>query len=269
MGVKHYSPMVQASGEDIYHADAHISRQPSCRAGPLWAALLLIAGLAGLAVQAPWKSRLHDQRIRAATAETVEEQTVSRLVLDHAVHGGCLCLFDVDRTLTAKQGTNLSDCRGVVETDIYDPAFGGGKLALSALGDNPAQTECGTCRKGVISAGGVGGPDEKAMIAEKLGAVGNWSGPDAILGSVIFGCPDGVKHVCASGIIDWYLRTHNVEIRPRDVYFFDDLAFNVNGFGGLGMNAHQVSCASRDGSHGLCGGSLAEVRLRKGISFCK
>ena len=68
-------------------------------------------------------------------------------------------------------------------------------LLLATVGYNPAHTECGTCRKGVISAGGVGGPDEKGIIAEKLGAVGNWSGPDAILGSVIFGCPDGAKHV--------------------------------------------------------------------------
>mmetsp|Transcript_50801 Transcript_50801/g.163057 ORF Transcript_50801/g.163057 Transcript_50801/m.163057 type:complete len:142 (-) Transcript_50801:67-492(-) len=134
---------------------------------------------------------------------------------------GCLCLFDIDRVLTAKPG-----CPGSrVVAGVYDNAYGGGPMTLSALGQGIGQTACGRCALGAVSAGSGG-----------------------------------------SGAMQSMLRGVDLQ----DVYFFDDKASAVGSFRGSGMNAHQVSCASRDvGGYGLCGATPGEVSLTRGISNCR
>jgi len=82
------------------------------------------------------------------------------------------------------------------------------------------------------------------------------------------GCSAGAKDVCARGILDWYLSALQVFIRPEDEYFFDDEARNLAGFAGLGMNARQISCGTRDGDIGLCGAHPDEIVLGKGVAPC-
>ncbi|CAE8706159.1 unnamed protein product, partial [Polarella glacialis] len=53
------------------------------------------------------------------------------------------------------------------------------------------------------------------------------------------------------------------------VFFFDDKASNVEHFQGSGMNAYQVSCGSRDGDHGYCGGQTSEVTQGSGVKTCR
>lgn len=152
---------------------------------------------------------------------------------------------------------------------INDNAFGGGALTLSLVGQRPFETGCKECKKGTISAGQASNDHEQDIIAAKLGAPGPWSFPTDIQSTLVFRCGDRTKHMCAQSILDWYLSEQNVKIEPGDVYFFDDSAVNIADFGKIGMNAHQVSCASRDGKHGLCGATPEEVTLTKGTSFCR
>lgn len=184
----------------------------------------------------------------------------------------CLCLFDVDRTLTAKQGL-VSQCpASQVIPGVFDDAFTGGELTLSPLGQAIGRTFCGACHLGVVSAGGAGGPDEKAVLQTHLPGFGaasvTWSGPNAISSPLVIGCSNALKAQCAQGIVDWYRTARNVVIPPQEVYFFDDLTGNTNGFANYGFNARQVSCGSRDGNTGLCGADLSEIVRIPGISNC-
>jgi hypothetical protein len=72
------------------------------------------------------------------------------------------------------------------------------------------------------------------------------------------------------GIIQYY-KTHNgAQIANSDVHFFDDRSSNVVAFQGLGYNARQISCESRDrsGSIGLCGAALHEIVATTGVQLC-
>ena len=64
----------------------------------------------------------------------------------------CLCVWDIDRTLTAKQGMH-NQCPGTKHhPDIKDFAYTGGTLVLSELAQNINQTFCGQCYFAIISA---------------------------------------------------------------------------------------------------------------------
>merc|ERR1712192_12976 len=89
----------------------------------------------------------------------------------------CLCIFDIDRTLTAKQFTFKRDpmtqkqkCPGSKPVwGAWDNAYGVGTLTLSALGSGGiAQTACGICYMGVCSRGSAGNSEEKRIIAEQV-----------------------------------------------------------------------------------------------------
>merc|ERR1712046_24219 len=61
----------------------------------------------------------------------------------------CLCVFDIDRTLTAKQGT-ANQCPGTHETQYFDDAYDSGKAVLSAFAAAGIQsTFCGHCYLGI------------------------------------------------------------------------------------------------------------------------
>ena len=74
--------------------------------------------------------------------------------------GECLCVFDIDRTLTGKQGIRGpdSDCPNNKKARfIWDSAYSGGWLHLSEAGQNLRKTFCNDCYLGVVSAGSASG----------------------------------------------------------------------------------------------------------------
>jgi len=183
----------------------------------------------------------------------------------------CLCLFDVDRTLTGKQDAQCPGNRPY--PGVWDSAFAGGDLTLSQLGQSIGSTFCSQCHLGLVSAGGAGGPEEKHVLLGRLAGDGElrglWSGPGAITSPLVTGCGDNVKHICAKGIVDWYQRNQGIRIPDHEVYFFDDHQGNTARFAEFGYNARQVSCASREGAVGLCGAVPSEVIRAPGISNCR
>jgi len=188
--------------------------------------------------------------------------------------GACLCLFDIDRTLTGKQDVISPTCpQNSVQRDVYDSAYGRGDLTLSNLGQHVGSTACARCKLGIVSHGTAGGNSMKAKIRSLIQGGGyipnHWSYPNSIDSPLVLGC--SYKPSCVRGVVDWYNR-QGAGISPNQVYMFDDIKDNVESFHGTGFNAHQVSCSSRDwgegGRIGLCGGSTWEVRLAPGVSTC-
>jgi len=194
----------------------------------------------------------------------------------------CLCVFDVDRTLTGKQGKEAECPNAKIQTGITDTAYGGGIMMLSEVGQNIDKTFCGKCYHGIVSAGEASGglsPERKVL----LGVIGTnaslsstWSdifphtGPET--SSLVLGWPDGQKQNAVKLIVEWFMTEHNKYIPASMVHFFDDRADNVGPFEGTGFNAHQISCNSRDSSDqdviGLCGAELSEIVEAKGITTC-
>ena len=83
----------------------------------------------------------------------------------------CLCIFDIDRTLTGKQGDvkNCPDNR--IENTIWDTAYGGGWLTLSDAAQKLSETFCNFCYLGLISAGDAGGRNspQRPYLLDKVG----------------------------------------------------------------------------------------------------
>ena len=72
----------------------------------------------------------------------------------------CLCVFDIDRTLTGKQGIrgpNSACPQNKKANYIWDSAYSGGWLHLSEVGQNLKRTFCNNCYLGVVSAGSASG----------------------------------------------------------------------------------------------------------------
>lgn len=183
----------------------------------------------------------------------------------------CLCLFDVDRTLTGKQGL-VSRCPGnTLYGGVRDYAFGGGILTLSALGQNIHSTFCGGCHLGIISAGDAGGPKMKEVLQVAMRTTAIWSHPMIIKSPFIIGCSDLQKPACAKGIVNWFQESKGIVIPAQEVYFFDDHTGNTAGFHALGYNARQISCATRDSDPhiGLCGGTPSEIIRAQGTFNCR
>ncbi|CAJ1390977.1 unnamed protein product [Effrenium voratum] len=217
-----------------------------------------------------------------------EPACTSRAVESAAPARPCLCAFDVDRTLTGFQEL-LSECpRNLVMEGIKDYAYlyatprGFGFLTLSQLSQGLNTTFCRNCYLGIASAGGVGLDDEKQAIlaalkaaasAEASAAMPNWTTEaDVTLQEqtpppFVAWCPEGQKHLCTAKIVEWY-RARDVPILDEDVYFFDDKEDNVRPFTGTSYNALQVSCGTRNGTRGLCGGTLQEAQPAKGVFLC-
>merc|ERR1712232_803083 len=97
--------------------------------------------------------------------------------------GECLCIFDVDRTLTGKQDA-IHDCPANVVTHCSDNAYGFGELTLSQFSANIGATFCSTCYVGIVTAGDADGPNscERNRLEKQLNVSGKlmsaeWSGP--------------------------------------------------------------------------------------------
>jgi len=188
--------------------------------------------------------------------------------------GACLCLFDIDRTLTGKQGVASPTCRqNTIHHNVYDSAYGGGDLTLSNLGQHVRSTACARCKLGLVSHGTAGGHSMKSKILSLIQGRDyipeRWSYPNSINSQLVLGC--SYKPSCVRDVVEWY-RRQGTHFSPSQVYIFDDKRDNVESFRGSGFNAHQISCSSRDwgagGSIGFCGGSAGEVRLSPGVSTC-
>jgi len=162
---------------------------------------------------------------------------------------------------------------------VTDSAYGGGTLILSGLAQAFANTGCAKCYVGTISAGDASGQTslERKVLHRNLAVVprklptDQWSGPAQVNSPLVVGCGDRTKRSVVSGILAWY-RNAGVDIEVSDVHFFDDRADNVEAFRSSPYNARQVSCATRDaevgGLLGLCGATVAEIVLEKGIKTC-
>lgn len=205
------------------------------------------------------------------TAAPVAAKAPAKPLVAASSPSSCLCLFDVDRTLTGKQGF-AGGCPGNrVYAGIHDEAYGGGDLTLSALGQGIHTTFCGQCHIGIVSAGGASGFPMRNALETSLKVDHLWSSPTSVISPLVIGCKNSVKATCASNIVSWYKTENGIAIPPHEVYFFDDTTGNTAGFAAYGFNARQVSCASRDAATanvGLCGATPQEVVRVKGVFNC-
>jgi hypothetical protein len=195
--------------------------------------------------------------------------------------GDCLCIFDIDRTLTGSQGS-AGACIGDVEiSGVYDTAYAGGTLVLGKVSQFLSQTFCSKCYIGTISAGGASGSgsQERSVLHDKLAVPGHlpttaWSTPgcSTVTSPLVTGCTDGNKQNAVPGIVSWYRNNLGVQVADGDVHFFDDRADNIQPFASTGYNARQISCGSRDSKYGnaigLCGAGVEEIVPDAGVKVC-
>lgn len=191
----------------------------------------------------------------------------------------CLCIFDIDRTLTGRQGA-AKECPGGVEVQgVRDAAYGGGILLLSELATHLNKTFCHDCYRGIVTAGDATGHMslERARVLELLGGISatlsnTWSHRDNVVSSLVVGALDGHKQESVREIVHWFREQRAIRIEDSRVHFFDDRDNNIQPFAGTGFNARQVSCTSRgatpDSLIGYCGGNPKEVVEEKGVYTC-
>eukprot|EP00401_Gymnodinium_catenatum_P039585 CAMPEP_0117483020 /NCGR_PEP_ID=MMETSP0784-20121206/13722_1 /TAXON_ID=39447 /ORGANISM="" /LENGTH=430 /DNA_ID=CAMNT_0005277539 /DNA_START=32 /DNA_END=1324 /DNA_ORIENTATION=- len=206
----------------------------------------------------------------------------------------CLCTFDNDRTLTAKQNSNKNDWRGrqqcpgtVAVPGAWDNAFGHGTLTLSPVGAGGlAQTACGGCYVGIASYGNAGNWREKHALAAKVldtrpyqelaanhSDARTWTYGIHIPSSspLVVYAHDRMKQWAVEGILAWYW-SKGVKIQRNRVWHYDDRADNAAFFAGTGFNARQISCRSRDSRQrgvGYCGATPDEITRVPGVYSCK
>lgn len=195
----------------------------------------------------------------------------------------CLCVFDVDRTLTGKQAA-VSQCPADLQKkDVKDSSYGGGDLVLSDAAQHIEETFCMNCYKAIVTATEATGSPEHTVLRQQLGkGVGadiigkndpNTCESKTVTSPFVICWPDGKKQEAIPDLISWYDKNANVTIAKSDVYMFDDRDTNIKPFQGTGYNARQISCSSRDtstgGVIGLCGAKATEIVKTKGVQTCK
>mmetsp|Transcript_77468 Transcript_77468/g.160993 ORF Transcript_77468/g.160993 Transcript_77468/m.160993 type:complete len:277 (+) Transcript_77468:76-906(+) len=248
-------------------------QRPGRQSGRLLVGLGLFLGVALLTMR--WRSSSEPASSLRGDVREAEELFTEP--------GACLCVFDIDRTLTTKQGWG-EQCQGTLELKgKYDTAYGGGVLTFSDMQQNLLTTFCGSCFTGIVTAGQASGPDseERKSILEALGGVHRtrsdyWQDikfdPHAnVSSSLVLQALDSSKQTAVLSMLDWFKRDQHVTIKNEDVFFFDDIADNVKSFEGTGLNAHQISCKSRDpgGRIGGCGGQVSQIVKTPGVGICE
>jgi len=196
----------------------------------------------------------------------------------------CLCVFDIDRTLTGTQGDTTKCPDNLEKKGVADIAYGlqsHGDLTLSALAQHVGDTFCAACYRGICSSGVSSGKNDKEreVLLQAIGGSNaslssTWS--DAHIGGVksalVLNAQHGAKEKAVRQIVDWFA-TQDVLIPDKQVYFFDDDEGNVKPFEQTGFNAHHVSCVTRDtqrgSSVGYCGATPAEVKRTSGVTVCQ
>lgn len=179
--------------------------------------------------------------------------------------------------MTGKQGDTGTCPTNSVQSGVSDNAYDGGDLTLSELAQRVAETFCGGCHLGIVSAGDASGDgsDERNVLHDSL-AVANpdlpneWSQGCDAHSPLVISCQDGQKQNAVRGIIDWYAQNAGAQIADSDVHFFDDRSENIEPFSTLGYNARQISCGLRDNgdSIGYCGAALSEIISDPGVVTC-
>jgi len=187
----------------------------------------------------------------------------------------CLCVFDIDRTLTGKQGTATKCFGNQEEIGTQDTAYAGGTMVLSRLAQSLQSTFCGSCYRAIVTAGVASGEgsSERSAILNILGGYPatlslTWSAAMPVTSSLVFGAMDGRKQETVRDVVNWFRAQRGVNLLDNKVHFFDDRDDNISPFAGTGFNAKQVSCASRDNLVGLCGATPDEVVAFTGIHPC-
>jgi len=211
----------------------------------------------------------------------------------------CLCVFDVDRTLTSRPDSVIEDRPGGqwINSDhcpntelatnqsggrIYDPGYEGGNLSWAEATLKLASTHCSKCYIGIVSAGSAGrkGSEMRQEILEfipskqRLGVdYFNDGCPHPVTSPFVMSCKEGAKPVTTRDIQSWY-RTRGIVIPNEKVFFYDDRLNNIESFEehDFGFNAYQISCNVRDHFHGGavggCGMTAEEVSDTPGLHFC-
>ena len=144
--------------------------------------------------------------------------------------GPCLCIFDIDRTLTASQAAarkgSHNQCPAAHSFDhpyIKDTAYGGGgPLAFSEVGQHIENSFCKECWLGIISTGDAAGEGSsmrrelyKALTHAGLKGLGptkgdksDWGGPWNVETSprpLLTSIPEGTKQDVVPHILKWYM----------------------------------------------------------------
>mmetsp|Transcript_63632 Transcript_63632/g.169096 ORF Transcript_63632/g.169096 Transcript_63632/m.169096 type:complete len:298 (+) Transcript_63632:57-950(+) len=216
-----------------------------------------------------------------------EEKGVTALAaVPSAEEEPCLCAFDIDRTLTCKQGW-ADQCEGTVEQPgTEDSAFSGGGMIFSQAAANIQDTFCGKCLRAIVSAGDAGGEGsgERGKLLEVVGGTEsswqdiNYDQNAEVSTPLVVHAVDGNKQDSVRSILEWARNHQGMDIKDARVWFFDDLLKNVEGFRGSGFNARQVSCKSRgpveqwvswDGKIGGCGAVVDEIVPEEGVHICE
>merc|ERR550537_129453 len=140
-------------------------------------------------------------------------------------------------------------------------------------------TFCTNCYPSIVTAGSGGGPQktgERDLILDYLDNVQTRSWSENIFKSCkvrgtiapnVAYCEGKEKLAAIRGVIQWY-KHQGIDIEDSKVYLFDDKKDNIEPLSGSGINAHQVSCDTRDDNIGLCGATVREISEDKGVTFC-
>lgn len=251
-------------------------KSQKCRWITVLVLLVVAAGAAAVGVLKPWESAA------AATTEapTMAPTTASPTVSPTPRPIPCLCVFDVDRTLTGAQGeTGLQCPKNKVIAGVEDQAYKGGTLTMGEFGQAINETFCGKCFMGLVSAGSVSGTGsaerrEMMKFLNKTGMlmsdVWNPANSNPPISPLVPNWQDGTKQNAVKAIIQWHSTHVGVAIADKDVHFFDDRESNVSPFKSTNYNARQISCGTRDTDPaiGLCGATLAEIVTTLGVELC-
>jgi hypothetical protein len=213
---------------------------------------------------------------------------------DSGASATCLCVFDIDRTLTGRQ-FDTKHCPRNRQLDMWDEGYGGGRVTLSALGrDGIATTFCNQCLLGITSAGQGSGADskwnhyilEELMRGERHDAFTvehphhkHWSHGTGVRSPYVLSQGNRHKQVSVELIRQWYGK-QGVDVLARDVFFFGDRAENIMPFREKGLNSRQISCTTRaahdrrqyahsgSGMVGYCGATPEEIKPEIGNILC-
>ena len=174
----------------------------------------------------------------------------------------CLCVFDIDRTLTGAQGTAGGACPSNLEIqgvrdDAYWPAYPGW-LTISDLGQKLQETFCNECFLGIVSAGYASGDNsaERAYLLDHVlvsrpftelrarePRAASWS-RRRFESPLVLGWADTKKQDAVEHILQWY-QAQDIRVPPSRTHFFGDRTENIGPFSAKGFNAREISCASR------------------------
>ena len=212
----------------------------------------------------------------------------------------CLCVFDMDRTLTSRETSDPGCQTSKKIPGARSAGYCFDNLWWSEMAQKiNTDPTCKSCKIGVISAGNADGAGQREAFGNLIGdkakvglysstpwneAFGHGCQSQSYPGLV--GCGD--KGIALKNIIE-YWRNKGVEFQR--VNFYDDRVDHINqvankaeagAYGHVDVRAKQVSCPSRDnggdcqtrhgcsysGEIGCCGGQANEFNIKNPKEIC-